>query len=76
MTSSAAARTRTRSATELQRLGIPVVQGNWDEAVGMDRDQPGTLWPSSDAETAGLASLAWTREQVSDEHRRWLRPCR
>jgi putative phosphoesterase len=58
---------------ELRRLGIPVVQGNWDEAVGMDRDQPGTLWPSADAEAAGQASLAWTREHVTDAHRSWLR---
>ena len=26
---------------ELRRLDVPTVQGNWDEAVGMDRDQTG-----------------------------------
>jgi predicted phosphodiesterase len=58
---------------ELRRLAIPTVQGNWDEAVGMDREQPGSAWPSHEAEAAGLASLAWTAERVTDENRAWLR---
>ena len=36
-----AGRTRTRWSSELRRLDVPTVQGNWDEAVGMDRDRPG-----------------------------------
>ena len=58
---------------ELRRLAIPSVQGNWDEAVGMDREQPGSAWPSDEAEAAGLASLAWTAERMTDENRAWLR---
>jgi len=58
---------------ELRRREIPTVQGNWDEAVGMDREQPGSLWPSSEAEAAGLASLDWTARRVTDENRAWLR---
>jgi putative phosphoesterase len=58
---------------ELRRLGVPTVQGNWDEAVGMDRDTPGSLWASSEAEAAGDVSLRWTREQIDEGHRSWLR---
>jgi len=58
---------------ELRRLAIPSVQGNWDEAVGMDREQPGSAWASHEAEAAGLASLAWTAERMTDENRAWLR---
>ena len=31
---------------ELRRLDVPTVQGNWDEALGMDRDQTGADWPT------------------------------
>ncbi len=58
---------------ELQRLGVPTVQGNWDEAVGMDRETSGSLWGSIDAEQGGERSLRWTRETLDDEHRAWLR---
>jgi len=58
---------------ELRRREIPTVQGNWDEAVGMDREQPGSAWPSAEVEAEGLASLAWTAEQVTEENRTWLR---
>ena len=58
---------------ELRRLGVPTVQGNWDEAVGMDRETPGSLWASSEAEASGETSLRWTREAIDDDHRAWLR---
>jgi predicted phosphodiesterase len=57
----------------LRTLEIPTVQGNWDEAVGMDRDQTGALWPSMETETAGQSSLAWTAERISEENKAWLR---
>ncbi|MGI8999834.1 MAG: metallophosphoesterase family protein [Candidatus Limnocylindria bacterium] len=57
----------------IRSLEIPTVQGNWDEAVGMDRDQTGAAWASSGAEAAGTASMRWTAETMSDEHRSWLR---
>jgi predicted phosphodiesterase len=57
----------------LRRRQIPTVQGNWDEAVGMDREQSGALWPTSAAEEVGQASLAWTAERITDENRAWLR---
>ena len=62
-----------RVIDELRLREIPCVQGNWDEAVGMDRGQSGALWPTSEAETAGLESLAWSASRVSDDNKVWLR---
>ena len=59
--------------SEIRALDVPVVQGNWDEAVGMDRAQPGVIWATPDAETEGIASLSWTGERIDDDHRSWLR---
>lgn len=59
--------------SELQREQIPSVQGNWDEAVAMEREAPGCLWANAADERAGLASLQWTIEALSDEKRSWLR---
>ncbi|MBW3612922.1 MAG: metallophosphatase family protein [Chloroflexi bacterium] len=58
---------------ELRRLEIPTVQGNWDEAIGMDREQTGSTWSSSDGEAAGDASLRWSAETLTEENRSWLR---
>ncbi len=58
---------------ELRRLEIPTVQGNWDEAVGMDREQTGAAFSTADAEAEGNASMRWTAETMTDENRAWLR---
>jgi predicted phosphodiesterase len=58
---------------ELRRLEIPTVQGNWDEAIGMDREQTGSAWSSADGEAAGERSLRWSIETLSDDNRSWLR---
>jgi predicted phosphodiesterase len=57
----------------LRRLEIPTIQGNWDEAVGMDREQTGAAWATVDAEVEGTASMRWTAEVMTDENRAWLR---
>ncbi len=57
----------------LRELDVPTVQGNWDEAVGMDRDSSGALWASHDGELQGLASLEWTKQRITDDNRGWLR---
>ena len=59
--------------SELRRQEILTVQGNWDEAVGMERDAPGCVWPDAQAEQYGLASLQWTVQALGDEKRSWLR---
>ena len=58
---------------ELRRLEIPTVQGNWDEAVGMDREQTGAAFATADAEAEANASMRWTAETMTDENRAWLR---
>ena len=58
---------------ELRRLEVPTVQGNWDEAVGLGRDQPGVSWADPEVEAAGQMSLAWTIAHTTDEQRAWLR---
>jgi putative phosphoesterase len=60
-------------ADELRRLEIPTVQGNWDEAVGMDREQTGAGWASAEAEAEGNASMRWTAEVLREENKAWLR---
>jgi putative phosphoesterase len=59
--------------SELRRLAIPTVQGNWDEAAAMDRDHTGASWESEAAEADGFHSLSWTRAGLTDESRIWLR---
>jgi putative phosphoesterase len=58
---------------ELRRLEIPTVQGNWDEAIGMDRDQTGAAWATAEAEARGNASMRWSSEQLTEENKAWLR---
>ena len=58
---------------ELRRLEIPTVQGNWDEAVGMDREQTGATFATAEGEHEGHASMRWTAETMTDENRAWLR---
>ncbi|MGZ8476193.1 MAG: metallophosphoesterase family protein [Candidatus Limnocylindria bacterium] len=57
----------------LRRLEIPTVQGNWDEAVGMDREQTGSAWSSAEAEADGDASMRWTAETLTEDNKAWLR---
>jgi putative phosphoesterase len=58
---------------ELRRLEIPTVQGNWDEAVGMDRDQTGASFATAAAEADANTSMRWTAERLTDDHKAWLR---
>lgn len=57
----------------LRTLDVPTVQGNWDEAVGMDREQTGSNWSSAEAEDEGNASLAWSADQLTEPNKAWLR---
>lgn len=57
----------------LRTLDVPSVQGNWDEAVGMDREQTGSNWSSAEAEDEGNASLAWSADQLTEPNKAWLR---
>lgn len=57
----------------MRGLEIECVQGNWDEAVAMDRDSNGAAWESREMERAGLASMRWTASILTDENKAWLR---
>jgi predicted phosphodiesterase len=58
---------------ELRRLRVLTAQGNWDEAVGLHREQAGVPWASPQDELDGTASLAWTIARTTEEQRTWLR---
>jgi predicted phosphodiesterase len=58
---------------ELRALAVPTIQGNWDEAVGHHREQPGVVWPDTETEAAGQLSLEWTIRRLSEDQRSWLR---
>jgi putative phosphoesterase len=58
---------------ELRRLEIVTVQGNWDEAVGMDREQTGSSWATAEADAEGIASMHWTADRLTEENKAWLR---
>lgn len=58
---------------ELRRLDVPTVQGNWDEAIGMDREQTGAAWATAQAEADGNVSMRWSAERLSEENKAWLR---
>lgn len=57
----------------LRTLEIPTIQGNWDEAIGMDREQSGAAWHSAEDEVAGDGSLRWSIAALTDDNRAWLR---
>jgi putative phosphoesterase len=58
---------------EIGRRGVTCIQGNWDEAVAMEREHSGAVWESAEAEAAGQASLQWTTATMTDDHRSFLR---
>jgi putative phosphoesterase len=58
---------------ELRRLEVPTVQGNWDEAVGMDREQTGAAFATAQAESEANASMRWSAERLSEDNKAWLR---
>ena len=58
---------------ELRRLEVPTVQGNWDEAIGMDREQTAAAWATAESEAEGNASMRWSAETLTEEHKAWLR---
>jgi putative phosphoesterase len=57
----------------VRRLAIPTVQGNWDEAVGMDREQTGASFATIEGEAAAAASMRWTADVLTEDNKTWLR---
>jgi len=58
---------------EMRALAVPTIQGNWDDAVALHREQPGVAWPDTEAEAAGQYSLEWTTRHLTEDQRSWLR---
>jgi len=57
----------------IRALGMTVVAGNYDEAVGYDRPVCGCDFSSEKDRRLGEASLMWTRERVSAGAKSYLR---
>ncbi|GAB4289552.1 MAG: metallophosphoesterase family protein [Coriobacteriia bacterium] len=53
-------------------LGIPVVQGNYDEGIGSRRGDCGCYYPTAQAREDGAASYAFTSERVDDARAAYL----
>ena len=52
---------------------IPTIIGNYDDGVGFDRDDCGCAYRDADERDRGQQSLMWTRAEVTDDRKAWLR---
>ncbi len=52
---------------------IPTIMGNYDDGVGVDRDDCGCAYKDAAERERGQQSLMWTRSAVDDERKAWLR---
>lgn len=57
----------------LRELGIPTIQGNYDDGVGYDRDDCGCAYREEKEAQRGQQSLPWHREHVTAENKAFLR---
>ena len=52
---------------------IPTIQGNYDYGVGMDSDECGCAYNSTEARQHGRTSITWTNNVISDTNRGYLK---
>ena len=57
----------------LQREGIPIVMGNYDDGTGYDRDECGCAYKDPTEEALGDESFAWTKAHTSAVNKAYLR---
>ncbi len=57
----------------IQQDGIATVMGNYDDGVGFDRDECGCAYREEADRTRGQASLEWTKQHTTSEHKAFLR---
>ncbi|MCA1570957.1 MAG: metallophosphatase family protein [Chloroflexi bacterium] len=57
----------------LQREGIPIVMGNYDDGTGHDRDECGCAYSDPVERSLGDESFAWTKAHTSDANKAYLR---
>ncbi len=53
--------------------GTPTIMGNYDEGVGLDRDDCGCAYRTVEEQRRGEQSIAWTRARVTPENKAYLR---
>jgi predicted phosphodiesterase len=56
----------------IRSLGIPTIQGNYDEGVGTRRGECGCYYATDQARSDGAASYAFTDEALDDADHAWL----
>lgn len=57
----------------LRQRRIPAVMGNYDEGIGHDLDECGCAYKDEISKALGKRSIAWTRQAVTSENKRYLR---
>jgi predicted phosphodiesterase len=53
--------------------GIPTIMGNYDDGVGLDRDECGCAYRDPGEKARGQRSLEWTKAQTTMENKAFLR---
>lgn len=56
--------------------GWPTIMGNYDDGVGFERDECGCAYREASEQERGQRSLAWTKRQVNEENKAFLRTLR
>ncbi|MHB8158377.1 MAG: metallophosphoesterase family protein [Desulfocucumaceae bacterium] len=56
----------------IKKRGIPTVMGNYDDTIGNRRLVCGCDFKDEEARRLGEKSIAWTRENTTEENRLWL----
>ncbi len=56
----------------IRSLGIPTIQGNYDEGIGTRRGECGCYYGTDQARSDGAASYAFTEAAVGDADAAWL----
>ena len=52
---------------------IPTIMGNYDDGVGLDRDDCGCAYKDEAEAARGQQSLLWTRRETTSDHKAFLR---
>src|SRR5690606_28608584 len=57
----------------IRERNIPTIMGNYDDGTGFDRDDCGCAYQNADEQERGHQSILWTRAQVTDDNKAYLR---
>ncbi len=56
----------------LRQRHVPTVMGNYDDGVGFDKDECGCAYAEHEMRRLGDLSLAWSKEHVTAENKKYL----